>query len=72
MRNVLIKKWDSVARKTEEEFATMGIFHQWATMYEELESGPGNYTVALVELYDGTVEEVSPKHIKFIEQPPRA
>lgn len=71
MRNVLIKKWDPINRKYEEEFSTQGIFHQWAPMYEEFESGPGNYTVALVELYDGIVVEVPPKCIKFTEAPPK-
>jgi len=47
-------------------FSRDGTFHQWAPGYEEFESGPGNYTVALVEIADGTIEEVLPTHIKFI------
>lgn len=50
----------------EKDFNHNGLFHQWANNYEEFESGAGNYTVALVELSDGTIKEVVPKHIKFI------
>ncbi len=33
----------------------IGKFHQWGSNYEEFENGPGNYSVAIVELPDGTV-----------------
>ena len=50
----------------EPEFINEGVFHQWASSYEEFEQGAGNFTVALVELQNGTIEEVLPKNIKFI------
>lgn len=49
----------------EDGYSGSGLFHQWANNYEEFDEGPGNYTVALVELEDGTIEEVPPKNIKF-------
>lgn len=50
----------------EEDFNHNGVFHQWAAGYEEFESGPGNYTYAIVECVDGTITEVLPHHIQFI------
>lgn len=42
-------------------------FHQFGAAYEEFETGPGNYTVAIVELPDGTVENANLQDIRFIE-----
>ncbi|SDU91381.1 hypothetical protein SAMN05216202_1527 [Pseudomonas mucidolens] len=36
-------------------------FHQWGCEYEEFESGPGNYTVAVVEFADGSIGTVMPE-----------
>lgn len=49
------------------DFIHEGIFHQWASAYEESENGFANFTVGLVELPDGTIESVLPSNIKFIE-----
>lgn len=51
----------------EDDFTHKGIFHQWANICEESSAGFGNYTVALVELPDGTISEVLPINLKFIE-----
>ena len=63
MRKVKIKRW--LGSKFENEFISSGLFHKWGNNYEEFENGQGNYAIALVELEDGTVEEVLPKNIKF-------
>ncbi len=73
MRKVAIKiKQPSVSlRKGWEwsaEFIQPGLFHKWGNAFEEFESGPGNYTVAIVELPDGTIEEVLPSNVKFIKE----
>ena len=73
MRNVTFNKWIQSKQEDgkripgywEEGFTNEGIFHQWASAFEEFESGPGNYTVALVETPDGTVQSVLPSNIKF-------
>ena len=52
----------------EKDFTHEGLFHQWAAAYEEGTEGFGNYTVALVELPDGTVEPVLPCNIQFINE----
>ncbi|EFH4810827.1 hypothetical protein F9385_19185 [Escherichia coli] len=44
-----------------------GVFHGWGCDYEEFENGPGNYSVGIVELEDGSVQRFIPESIKFIE-----
>lgn len=44
----------------------LGYFHQWGNDYEEFESGPGNFTVAIVELPDGKVITPLAKDIQFL------
>jgi hypothetical protein len=66
MRKVLFKGWEIIVTgqhvKLQDDFSTPGVFHQWSTACSE----QGNYTVAIIELEDGTVTEVPPIHIKFI------
>lgn len=78
MRKVLYKKWipgayNALSQKFisghfEPEFVNEGIFHQWAAAYEESGAGFGNYTVALIENPDGTISEVKPENVKFLNQ----
>lgn len=82
MRKVKYKKWieaiwkesqlgkiiEPNTRCWEENYTHEGLFHQWANSYEEFESGPGNFTVALVEIEDGTIIEILPCNIKFIKE----
>jgi len=81
LRKVLFKKWIPIEWGKsdnwnkprvegtgcwENEFINEGLFHQWGNGYEEFESGPGNYSVALVELPNGEMIEVLPTNLKFI------
>lgn len=82
-RKVMFKKWIPIVyekaelgtnRKIgtgcwEDGFPNAGLFHQWAAAYEESSDGFGNYTVALVEMPDGTIEQVLPQNIKFVDLP---
>lgn len=43
-------------------------FHQWGNAYEEFETGPGNFTVAIVELPDGKIVTPDAKDIQFIDR----
>lgn len=43
-------------------------FHQWGCDCVEGETGFGNYTVAIVERADGTVEKVIPGIITFTDK----
>lgn len=82
MRKVLFKKWipgeyEGHLIKTgtntwEAGFSGEGLFHCWGFGYEEFESGAGNYTYAIIELPDGTIEEVLPSNVKFITDNPES
>lgn len=41
-------------------------FHQWGVDYEELEFGTGNYSTAIVERSDGTIETPCATMIEFV------
>jgi hypothetical protein len=80
MRKVLFKKWIKPERKMigstsvllkgtgcyEEEFKNKGHFLTWGTSWEEVGDGVGNFTIAIVELEDGTLQEVLISNLKFI------
>ena len=44
-----------------------GVFHQWGVEYEEFENGAVNYTVAIVEMPDGTIQTPIPQLIRFLD-----
>ena len=41
-------------------------FHGFGFEYQELDEGVGNYTVAIIEWPNGTVETVTVNRIKFV------
>ena len=45
-----------------------GRFHGFFPDYEEFETGPGNFTVALVEKDDGTVVACIPDTVRFLDR----
>jgi len=77
MKKIKFKKWIpkeyensrilAGTNRFEQEFTHNGIFHAWGVAHEEYEHGAGNYSVALVELPDGTVKEMLPSSIQFVE-----
>jgi len=70
MRPVMTMKTihDSLGRRLEGlDDDREGRFHGWGSGYEEFESGPGNYTVAIVEFPDGKVDTVMPYLIRFLD-----
>jgi len=42
------------------------LFHQWGMNYEEFETGPGNYSTAIIELPDGQIKNVPAENIRFV------
>lgn len=46
----------------------IGRFHGWFSDFMEFENGPGNYTVALVEMDDGCVKSCAPNTVKFLDR----
>lgn len=52
-----------------EKSEVTGLFHGWASDYEEFcDYGPGNFTVALIELDDGRVLPCRPETIQFLDR----
>ena len=47
-------------------------FHQFGVDYEQFDSGVGNFTVAIVEMYDGSVMSVPVDLIKFADARPHS
>ena len=43
------------------------VFHQFGVDYEEFENCAGNYSTALVEWPDGTVESVRADRVRFLD-----
>jgi hypothetical protein len=62
-RIVEAKIWN---RKTKVYDSRMGAFHGFGVDFEEFESGPAPFSIALVELPDGTVEMPRADRIRFL------
>jgi len=58
---------DDRGRRTGLEDAAEGRFHGWGVEYEEFENGPGNYTVAIIEMPDGSVQTLAPFLVRFLD-----
>ena len=67
MRKVLFKKRVPGKSMPEKEFTQEGVFHEWGVSFVEFESGPGNFTVGIIELPSGEMIEIEVSAIKFID-----
>lgn len=45
----------------------LGYFHQWGINYEEFETGPGNFTTAIIETFDGSVVSCPAETVQFLD-----
>lgn len=70
LRKVFVQRWDYVQELQKYDAVPAGeaLFHCWGCDYEEFETGPGNFTVAIVEWPDGKIEIVQPRFIQFLPQ----
>lgn len=77
MRKVLFKRfievqWDENKKRVagtgrlEDDYHHAGTFHQWGSDIVEDDRGFSSFTVAIIELADGTIEQVIPTRVKFI------
>ena len=66
-RKVVVYKWERVQGHTHYDKVAdgHGIFHGWGVDYEEFESGPGNFSTAIIEMPDGSVRNVPVELIVF-------
>ena len=58
-------KYNSDTRKREKELIGRGVFHRFGVDFEEFELGAGTYSTAIVEMPDGSVQNVPVDMIKF-------
>lgn len=42
-----------------------GTFHEFGFDYEDFETGPGNFSIAIIELDDGTIKSLPVEMIAF-------
>lgn len=63
MRKVMVKAYINGKLLEKGE----AIFHQFGCNYAEFENGPGNFTTAVVEWPDGSVENVYAEHVRFLD-----
>jgi len=61
-RKVLAKVWNKKEKKMEPVY---GSFHCWGQSYEEFEAGPGNRTMAIIELENGSIVTADPEDVIF-------
>lgn len=66
-KKVFVQASGDVRGHWKEVDPVIATFHQFGVTYEEFDTGPGNYTVAIVELSDGTVENALLHDIRFID-----
>lgn len=66
-RKVIVYEWKKAkgANHCERVSVGHGLFHQFGVNYEEFQSGPGNYSSAIVEMPDGEVKNVPVEMIVF-------
>lgn len=65
-----MRKCKAMIWENREQVPVEGLFHGWGHNYEEFESGPGNYTTAIIELDDGRVVEAAPNTVQFLDRRP--
>ena len=65
-RPVMVFKYDQNRTKIEDGFA---VFHQFGSDFEDYgEYGPANFSTAIIEREDGTIETTAPDLIKFTDR----
>ena len=72
MKHIEYAEWKKVEGKShyKKEYIGKALFHQFGTDYEEFETGPGNFSTAIIELPDGSVKNIEVSLIKFINPQP--
>ena len=59
-RKVVVYEWKKEEGKPYSKKVRIGegIFHQFGADYDEFETGPGNFTTAIVEMPDGEIKNI--------------
>ena len=71
MRKVIVYVWKAKQGTGYNEKVEDGkgeaTFHQFGVDYEELAEGPGNYSTAIIERPNGSLENVPVEMVKFLD-----
>jgi len=68
MRKVMVSEYQQQEDgKWEIKEKGIAVFHAFGVNYEEFESGPGNFSTAIVEFPDGKVQNVPVGMVRFID-----
>ena len=64
---VIVYEWQRLKGNTNYDKVCIGngIFHQFGCAYDEFETGPGNYSTAIVEMPDGSIKNVPVEMVMF-------
>jgi len=52
----------------EKVFIGEAVFHQFGCGYQEFETGPGNFSTAIVEMENGEVKNIPVEMIEFVDR----
>ena len=63
-----MRRCKAEVQKNRKMISVEGMFHQWASDFVEFETGPGNYTVALIELDDGRIVKGAADTVVFLDK----
>jgi len=66
MRKVIARIYDRGSKQWID--GVPGEFHSWGNAYEEFREGPGNYTMAIIELPGGRIVTAMPEDVKFSDE----
>lgn len=58
----------AISYKKEKAEDVLGYFHRWGVNYEEFETGPGNFTTAIIETFDGSVVSCPAETVQFLDR----
>lgn len=65
MREIKVYRWEQ--NPPVKVFDSYGLFHQIGCNFDEYETGPANYSTAVVEMPDGTMRNTDIEMIEFVE-----
>jgi len=67
LRKVIVSKYKSQEDRTWKlEECGEAVFHAFGVDYEEFETNAGNFSTAIIEWLDGSVESVPVGHVRFV------
>ena len=65
MRRVKYYEYEKAGNVFDRVLKGDATFHQFGVDYEEFETGPGNFSTAIIELPDGTIKNIPVELIEF-------